>query len=204
MSLKTVYFDLGNVFVFFSYPKMIAQLAACSSLSPTEIVELAFGRGGANLLHAYETGQIDTAQLYQIFRQKGRRPFTLAEFMEALSDIFVPNKELWPLIEELKGKGVRLILLSNTSECHFHRLYSDYPLLHLFDDKVLSYQVKAAKPSSEIFLKALSLAECAPEECFYTDDIPSYIAKAKKLGLPGEVFRTVPELRGQLERRFPD
>jgi len=57
------------------------------------------------------------------------------------------------------------------------------------------------KPDRRIFKKALSLARCQPEECFYTDDIPEYIAGAKKVGLDGELFTGVEPLKQALLQR---
>lgn len=196
--LKTVYFDLGNVLVFFSLPKMFAQLSRCSGLSPEEIRQLLFD---TDLRELYETGLIDTEQLYLAILQHAPKSFSLPEFMAAFSDIFTPNTEILPVVEKLKKEGIRLILLSNTSECHFHYTYAHYPIVHQFDHHILSYEVGAWKPDPRIFQAALEHSHCAPEECFYTDDIPDFIASARKAGLPGEVFTDVPHLKQQLIRR---
>lgn len=195
MKLKTVYFDLGNVLVFFSLPKMFAQLSHCTGLDAEELEKLLYG---TELRQLYETGKIDTEYLYQVFRKIAPDPFTLPDFMTAFADIFTPNRELWPVVEQLKQQGVRLILLSNTSECHFNYVYSHYPILHHFDHKILSYEVGAWKPDPQIFQKALIHAQCAPEECFYIDDVPEFITAARNVGLRGEIFTDVPTLKQQL------
>lgn len=199
--LKTVYFDLGNVLIFFSYPKMIQQVATCTGLKPIEIQRLLFDR---NLRETYETGKIDSAELYSIFQKLSPFRFSFVELMEAFSDIFTPNINLWPIVERLKKEGIRLILLSNTSECHYNYIYSHYPILQLFDHKILSYEVGACKPDPLIFQKALALSNCSPNECFYTDDIPEFIAGARKEGLPGEIFTDIPNLKNQLIARGCD
>ncbi len=196
--IKTVFFDLGNVLVFFSRPKMMAQLSACTGLSPEKIHDLFFNR---RWLELYETGRISTEEIYRKFSALSPRSFTLPELLDAASSIFTPNTELYPLVESLKKNQIRLILLSNTSECHFNRAYSDYPVLRLFDHKILSYEVGACKPDPRIFQKALASALCAPSECFYTDDIPEFILGAQKAGLDGELFTNVPSLRAQLLSR---
>jgi len=193
--LKTVYFDLGNVLVFFSYPKMLEQVAHCTGLDAEKIKRLFFDR---NLRETYETGQIDSSELYSVFHSISPRSFSFRDFMHALSDIFIPNTALWPIVERLKKEGIRLVLLSNTSDCHFNRIYSDYPICHLFDHKILSYEVGACKPDPLIFEKALAVSNCSPQECFYTDDIPEYIASARKTGLDGELFTDVPTLCSHL------
>jgi len=196
--IKTIYFDLGNVLIFFSLPKMFSQIAHCTGTAPEEVQKILFD---TNLRELYEKGFIQTEQLYQTVQKQSPRPFSLQEFMAAFSNIFTPNVELWPVVEQLKKGGIRLILLSNTSECHFNYAYSHYPILQLFDHKILSFEVGVWKPDLQIFQKALGVAQCAPEECFYTDDIPEFIANASKVGLQGEVFTGVSQLKQVLMER---
>jgi HAD superfamily hydrolase (TIGR01509 family) len=196
--IKTVYFDLGNVLVFFSMEKMFQQISQVTGLSPTEAEKNLFQTG---LREHYEKGLIDTENLYQTFLSISPKTFSLQEFTFALSNIFTPNKEIWPVVEELKKQKIRLVLLSNTSECHFNYVNSQYPILQVFDHKILSYELGVWKPELEIFQKALQYSQCAKEECFYIDDVPDFIEKAKKVGLDGEVYLSVPQLKEQLIAR---
>ena len=196
--LKTIFFDLGNVLVFFSHPQMIRQIAACTGLDAVVVRKILFEEGFQN---RYETGQIDTAQFFRIFQSKSPKLFSQADLAEAASDIFTPNPPLYPIIEQLKNKGLRLILLSNTSECHFAKVKAHYPVLKLFDDFILSYEVGALKPSETIFRKALSSALCPAASCFYTDDVPEFIQGARSAGLDGEVFTGVQSLTKALAAR---
>jgi putative hydrolase of the HAD superfamily len=193
-----MYFDLGNVLIFFSYPKMVAQVAACTGLETSEIERLFFDR---RLREVYETGQMGSEELVSHFRTISPRKFSFSEFMHAFSDIFTPNQELWPVVDQLKSQGVRLILLSNTSECHFQRILKDYPICQKFDHSILSYEVGACKPDALIYERALAVSGCKPEECFYIDDIPEFIKGAETAGLPGEIYTSVPALHKQLKER---
>lgn len=193
--IRSMIFDLGNVLVFFSYPKMVAQVAACTGLKAAEIETLFFDR---RLRDLYETGQMSSEELVSHFQSISPRRFSFSELMHALSDIFTPNRELWPVVDQLKEQGVRLVLLSNTSECHFNRILADYPICQKFDHCVLSYEVGACKPDPKIYRQALAVSGCKPEECFYTDDIPEFIDGARKEGLQGEIFTNVPALRKHL------
>ena len=196
--IQTIYFDLGNVIVFFSHQKMIRQIAETAGLSPQEVQSMLITNRGQI---EHERGKVKTEELYAEFSRRGTRPFTFHEFIEAASDIFTPNTELFPIIEELKKRGIRLILLSNTSECHYNRVYSHYPILRLFDAHVLSYEAGACKPDPLIFRKALTLAECPKSNCFYIDDIPEYVTAARKTGLDSEIFTNVEALKKQLAAR---
>lgn len=154
---------------------------------------------GTDLREKYETGRISTQEFYQSIRDASPRPFTFEEFASAYCEIFTPNREIWTLVENLKSQKCRLILLSNTSELHYNYASHHYPILKLFDHKILSYQLNTWKPERAIFEKALEQAECAPNECFYIDDVPEYIESAKVLGLDGVVFKDVETLKNKLE-----
>ena len=196
--LKTVYFDLGNVLCFFDHPKMFGQIAKCCGLSLETVKQILLDH---QLQESYELGKIDSEGVYRYFKSRSPKQFSLPELIEAISNIFTPNKELWPVVEQLKKEGLRLILISNTCESHFNRVYSHYPVLRLFDKKILSYEIGTLKPDARIFQKALSLAECELSECFYTDDVPLFVTGARKAGLDAELYTTVPSFKTHLQQR---
>lgn len=196
--LKTIFFDLGNVLVFFSHSKMFMQIADCTGLTIDQVKQILFEENAQIL---YEKGILDSAALFRIFQSRSPKSFNLQDLLYAASNIFTPNTALWPIAEQLKQQNYRLILLSNTSECHFNYVYAHYPILRLFDDRILSFEVGALKPDSKIFFKALSQAHCNPDECFYTDDIPEFVASARKVGLDSEIFIDVPTFKNALVQR---
>ncbi len=199
--IKTIYFDLGNVLIFVHVDKMLEQLAKLTRHDPEALHKLICN---SNLQKLYEAGIINTQQFYEQFLKLSSNEFSLEEFKEAFSNIFTPNLDLWPVIEKLKRENIRLILLSNTSECHFQYSEKNYPIIKLFDHKILSFEVGASKPDQRIFQKALESCSCKPEECFYTDDIPTFIESARHAGLKGETFVDVPTLKMHLKNRGLD
>jgi putative hydrolase of the HAD superfamily len=177
---------------------MFQQIAQCTGLTPDVVQDILVRE---KVHQSYESGQIDSSSFYQIFQARSPHSFTLPAFLEAASDIFTPNESLFPLVRQLKEKGLRLVLLSNTSECHYNRVYTHYPTLRLLDDQVLSFEVGALKPSEQIFLEALSKAQCDPKYCFYTDDVPEFVDGARKVGLDSEIFTGVSALKSALGLR---
>lgn len=196
--IKTVFFDLGNVLIFFSHARMWQQLGACTGIE-TDAIKTLFLED--QLLKRYEEGAYSTQEICEIVRKQAKRSFTWEDLKQAACDIFTPNYEIWPIVHAIKEKGIRLVLLSNTSECHYEYIKENYSIVQLFDHPILSYEVGACKPDLQIFKEALRVAECAPSECFYTDDIPAFIESAATVGLPGAVFRDVPSLREHLAKR---
>jgi putative hydrolase of the HAD superfamily len=197
--LKTAYFDLGNVLCFFSHEKMFSQLATCSGLSVENIKKMTQETG---LLKSYELGSINTSALYKAFKEASPLDFSIDAFVYAISDIFTPNPEIWDVVQDLKNQSIKLVLISNTCETHYQWIFQHYPILKLFDHKILSFEEKLLKPDPKIFERALEFADCDPSECFYTDDIPAFIESAKTVGLPGEVFTDVRKLQWHLNERM--
>jgi HAD superfamily hydrolase (TIGR01509 family) len=66
---------------------------------------------------------------------------------------------------------------------------------------VLSYEVKAMKPSPAIYREAIARAQCRPEECFYTDDIPAYVEGARREGIDAVQFESCAQLERDLAAR---
>ena len=194
--MNTVFFDLGNVLIFFSLEKMFDQLAACMSVP---VVTLRDHSQRERLAEQYEVGKLTSEQVYKSLQKLAPSRFSFQEMMHAMGNIFTPNTQLWPIVETLHMQGARLVLLSNTNECHFQFAYAAFPILRLFDHYVLSYQVGARKPDAEIFKRALQ--EAKGEKRFYTDDIPAFVEAGRSVGLDAEVFHDVPTLKQQLIER---
>jgi putative hydrolase of the HAD superfamily len=54
--------------------------------------------------------------------------------------------------------------------------------------------VGAIKPEEKIYRAALDAAQCPPQDCFYIDDIPAYVAAAQSMGIPSHTFTNLREL----------
>ncbi len=168
---------------------MFAQLVECTGLSLLDLQPF---------LQHYETGFFSTEQLYHKLQSMSPHSFSLLELMQAGSNIFTPNTALWPTVEELKKQGTKLVLISNTNECHFNYVSSHYPILRLFDSLILSYKIGICKPDPRIFQRALAESK---GQNFYTDDIPTFIEAGREAGLDAEVYTDPLTLRRHLRER---
>ena len=74
-----------------------------------------------------------------------------------------------------------------------------FGILDAFDALVTSCSVGALKPSDAMYAAALREIQCDPGECFYTDDIPEYVAAGRRHGLLAEVFTDAAALRSKLK-----
>lgn len=197
MNIKTIIFDIGNVLIHFNHDFAIHQLADLCDVSKDVVQAELFTSG---LEWSYEEGKISSEEFHREAQRRLNRQFSIDDFERGICAIFWANAPMLPLVTELKERGYRLILLSNTSPWHFGHCEANYPVIRLFDDRVLSYQVGACKPDGKIFEKAIHAAKCSAGECFYTDDIPEYVEKAKRLGINAELFVNEVGLRTKLRQ----
>ena len=149
----------------------------------------------------FERGTVSPDEFHDWFEKKFATKVDRRALAHAASDIFTLNRPIVPVLDELKSRGYRLVLLSNTSIFHYEFIREQFQVLDRFDDFVLSYQVQALKPEPAIFEVALKTIGCDAPDCFYTDDIVQYVEGGRRHGLDAEVFTTVEALKTHLAVR---
>lgn len=191
--IKTVIFDLGKVLVPFDFSRGYREL---EKLCPHAAADIPKRLATTDVVHRFETGLIEPRDFVAEISRTLDLRITYDQFCEIWSSIFLPPT----LVEESMLEGIaaryRMLVLSNTNAIHFDMVRRNYELLRHFDDYVLSYEVKAMKPEPAIYREAIARAQCRPEECFFTDDIPAYVEAARREGIDAVRF----ESREQLER----
>ena len=100
----------------------------------------------------------------------------------------VPQRNLETL-RDLRSKGYRLILLSNTNPYMMSwGLSKDFDggkasLEDYFDSLYLSYKLKVMKPDLTFFKTVVQNEKIKPEESLFIDDGPRNVEAARRLGL---------------------
>lgn len=195
-----LYFDLGNVLLFFDHRRAARQMAEVAGV-PAELVwEIVFASG---LEHQYEAGQISTKEFYEIFCEKiGARPDDQA-LAAAAGDIFEVNAPLVDLLGQLSAAGHRLGLLSNTCELHWNHFSSGCypPIPAAFHALALSFRIGCMKPEAKIYAAAAEIAGVAPQEIFFVDDIAGHVASARDFGFDAVQYTTPKALKVELAMR---
>ena len=93
-------------------------------------------------------------------------------------------REVFPVLSELKKKGHRIFVLSNTSKVFYDLLEEQLsPLKELLDGFVLSCDIKAIKPDLAMFKEILDKYQLDPTHCVFLDDIEDNTSAAEKLGI---------------------
>ena len=195
--IKLFVFDLGNVILPFEHRQIATKLHEASRIqdrfTPQEIFKFIFERE-RGLVNPYEEGRITSLEFFGRLRERYKLDLEIEEFKDIWNTIFWENPEVNEAILYLKNKGYPMFLLSDTNEFHFSYITERYPIVHSFDEWILSYEVGAKKPKQKIYDTIFEKTDAKPEEVFYIDDIPRYVAAAQSFGLKGMVFRSPKDL----------
>ena len=196
MTIKTCFFDMGNVLVYFSHETMCANIATLCGWSPARMKTMLLDEG---LQWKLERGEITEEQFHDEFCRASGRSLKIDELRHAAADIFRLNESIVPVLHRLREAGLRLVLLSNTSVTHLRFIEQKFSILELMHERVTSFEAGALKPEDAIYEVALSKARCEPQECFYTDDIEPYIRKGEAFGIHSRVYTTTENLLKELQ-----
>ncbi len=199
---SAVFFDLGNVLCAYDWHLSMRNLRErLPGLDTDDFVDWLLSPEG--LHDAYCRGEIDDFHLLQDIHHridpKGELPDEW--ILRQWNGIFQPLQDSLALVDELGALGsLHLGLISNTNRQHFHQLDRSLSLRDRFDSITLSFEVGVLKPDASIYRAALQKAHVAPEEAFFTDDLPRHVEGARRVGLRAEVFVSAEELRQALRR----
>jgi glucose-1-phosphatase len=196
--IKTVIFDLGKVLIPFDFSRGYRAMEKFCHYPAAEIPKRI---AATDLVHRFETGLVEPRDFVEQLSRMLDLHVTYEQFCEIWSSIFLPDTLVPESLLAGIGERYRLLVLSNTNAIHFAMVRQNYPLLRHFDDLVLSYEVKAMKPSPAIYREAIARAQCRPEECFYTDDIPAYVEGARREGIDAVQFQSCAQLERELAAR---
>jgi len=103
------------------------------------------------------------------------------------------------ILHTLKQDGHPLYGLSNWSTETFPRVLQKYDFFDLFDDMVISGDVKLVKPDPAIFNLLLSKIDYSASECVLIDDSLPNIDTAKELGFTTIHFTSAEQLQLELQ-----
>jgi putative hydrolase of the HAD superfamily len=195
-----LYFDLGNVLLYFDHEITCRQMGEVAGLTAAEVRHVLFADG---LLISYEEGRFSREEFYREFCRATQTTAELQRLETAASDIFRLNASMLPVVTKVKDAGYRIGLLSNTCESHWRYITAHFTGLfpQAFDVLALSFRLGAAKPDERIYVRAADLAGVPPQEIFYCDDIPANVAAACRAGFDAVHYTSTPALVAELQKR---
>jgi putative hydrolase of the HAD superfamily len=196
--IKTIIFDLGKVIIPFDFHRAYEKIAPLCNMKPDEVPERL---RNCDLVTRFESGLIEPEPFVQELSERLGLVITYQDFSTIWTSIFLPDTLIPESLLIALRERYRLLLLSNTNAIHFEMVSERYPLLRHFHEYVLSYKVGAMKPSPLIYQAALGKAQCQPDECFFTDDIPAYVEGAKAHGIDAVQFQSAAQIETELHAR---
>ena len=110
-----------------------------------------------------------------------------------------PNESLFSYIRNNLKDRYKIGFLSNASDDFLSDLFSDEQLA-LFDDFVISYQVRLAKPDRQIYKLAANRLTLMPEECVFVDDIEQYCTAARDAGMSAVQYRNFDQFERDIHK----
>jgi putative hydrolase of the HAD superfamily len=188
--IKLFVFDLGNVILPFNHVQIADKLSDCQknrTFCPQDIFDYIFDfeKGSIN---GYEEGHCSSMEFFQDIRDRYKLDVEFDAFKEIWNNIFWENLEVNEMIVYLKAKGYPIFLLSNTNELHFTHIIERYPIVHVMDEWILSFEIGAKKPQQRIYDAIFEKMDVSRDEVFYIDDVEPYVQSARYLGMNGMVF----------------
>jgi putative hydrolase of the HAD superfamily len=193
---STFIFDLGKVLVDFDMNQMDHKIGKVCGLTGDESRAILTKD---NIQWRYECGELSTEDVFKIFKSHGKREFELSDLAEAGGSIFTEKLEMQAVLKEIKNRGHRLALLSNTCPIHIDWIAKHFQVLEFFDDLFYSFELKSMKPDKDIYLKAIKALGVEASDCFFTDDLQDNVKAAKELGMNAVVFKELDSLVAYLE-----
>lgn len=184
--IKNIVFDLGGVIMTLDPAEALRRFKALG-LSDAELYLDAYTQSG--IFGNLEEGKITAEDFRSKLSSLTGHELAFDECKHAWLGYRkdVPQRNL-DLLKELRAKGYRLILLSNTNPFMMDwALSSEFDgkgssLNDYFDALYLSYRLGIMKPAPDFFRQVLDNENILPEETLFVDDGPRNVEAAGKLG----------------------
>jgi putative hydrolase of the HAD superfamily len=122
---------------------------------------------------------------HEIVRTLGLPGERHAEVRAAMLDalVFTPFDDVVPALRELRDRGLTVVAASNW-DCSLPDAMARIGLGELLDGAVSSAVAGVAKPDPAVFLAALRVAGCAPEEALFVgDSLDNDVRGAEAVGM---------------------
>ena len=172
-------FDLGKVLVDFDYTIAAKKIAARSTKAPADLHAFL---GSSPLLVEYESGRLTRQKFYEAVRDAVSFQGDLAEFSNHFADIFSEMSDTIALHAELRRRGFKTYIFSNTNDLANEHIRRNFPFFANFDGYIFSYEVGAMKPQPEIYAAMEKMCGRHGADLIYLDDRAENIAAGAARG----------------------
>lgn len=181
-------FDYGGVLVLQQTDEEQARLAAIAGVPKDTFTELYW----SDRLD-YDKGLLTAAEYWQALARRGGGGRLGQQAIEELMELDCQSwmhfdDVMWDWIDQLRGAGKRVAMLSNMPRELGEALKLNTGKLDAFDQVTLSYQVHAVKPEPAIYEHCLEGMGTAPGQTLFLDDKIANVQGAEVLGIRAMQF----------------
>lgn len=185
--IRNIIFDLGGVVIDLDRNKAVEAL---SRLGVEDVNALLGEYEQQGAFRKLETGEISAAEFFDILLPLCKNGTSCADIASAFEEFLVDlPKERLHALDELRKKGYKLYVLSNTNPVMYGnwikkafqqegKTVNDY-----FDGIVVSFQEGMCKPEPSLFQRVVDRYSLKPEETLMLDDSPANVESARSIGL---------------------
>ena len=138
------------------------------------------------MMHDGDVGAVPDDVLYRRLGETVGAPGD--QIRREWEDLVIPNPGTISLIRELKSR-YRVVLLSNAMSGYLRFALDKCGIADLFDDVIVSAEVKLVKPDPAIFRLALARAGVDAKNALMIDDVQKNLDGARAVGIDGFLFR---------------
>ncbi len=188
--MRAIFWDFGNVLVFFDHMRGCQALATYTNKSAQDIYDLVFG----SLLEEkeYNCGVYSDQEWYQLCVERLQlRNCSYEAFATKWGDIFTANPLIDDVLCALKP-DVQKFVLSNTNGLHWSWAQQNLAVLHKHfpnsRQAIISSEEKCRKPDTRIYDLALERAGVSAKQAVFIDDKVENIEAFEAIGGHGIVY----------------
>jgi putative hydrolase of the HAD superfamily len=145
---------------------------------------------GEHPLYALEKGELTEAEFTAVVQAQLPGDIRLDGFREVYFAHLHPNEPMIELMRELRGRGLRMAMLTNNVREWEPLWRAKLPVDEIFEVVVDSAFVGMRKPQRDIYELTLDrLGDVRAEECLFVDDVDVNCAMATELGMTAVHYR---------------
>lgn len=194
--IKNIIFDIGNVLLEFN-PKEYFSKYFNDEQKGNDICH--------KLMHSdiwkkYDLGEYTLSDVMNQFKKRfPEYENDIESVLEMWVTILNPIESSICKIEELRGRGYEVYLLSNLNkEAHLY-IEEEYTIFDMVNGYVLSYLERLAKPDEKIYDCLVRRYQLNVHECVFIDDLKENVEAAIAFGMKGIVYTNKEEVEEKLE-----
>ena len=175
-------FDLGNVIVDIDFNRVFG---AWSDFARVPLATLKQNFVMGETFEQHERGEISDEAFAEKLCHELEIPLSYEQFAHGWQAIFVGLRpEVIEIMNALRARGHRVVVLSNTNRLHTTFWPDEYPEIRAAADHVyLSQEMGMRKPEARIYEKVLESEGFSASDSVFFDDNADNIEGAKRLGI---------------------